>query len=89
MYRKLERTKAFVKDSTKVKFNDQQYSRFIIFIGKLLSQNPMPAEAKDHALKRQWQGFREFHVSGDLLVIYQIIDNTVRLVRIGSHSQLF
>ena len=29
------------------------------------------------------------HISGDLLVIYIINDNTLQLLRIGTHSQLF
>jgi len=28
-------------------------------------------------------------LSGDILVIYKIIDDTLYLVRIGSHSELF
>jgi len=49
----------------------------------------MPQEAKDHSLKGDWVDFREFHISGDLLVIYQIEESVIKLVRIGSHSQLF
>jgi len=45
--------------------------------------------SKDHELKGEWSDFRKFHISGDLLVIYQVKDNRVKLVRIGSHSQLF
>ena len=89
MYLKLIRTKTFVKDNQKIKITDQQYSKFIIFIGKLLSEEILPEEAKDHLLKGNWVGFREFHVSGDLLVIYTIQNNALYLVRIGSHSQLF
>lgn len=44
---------------------------------------------KDSKKLKEWTDFNDFHVSGDLLVIYQIRDDTVKLVRIGSHSQLF
>lgn len=37
----------------------------------------------------EWEDFREFHISGDVLVIYRIEGESVKLVRIGSHSQLF
>ena len=33
--------------------------------------------------------YKEFHVGGDLLVIYCIEDDILRLTRIGTHSQLF
>ena len=49
----------------------------------------LPVDAQDHALKGEWTDFREFHVSGDLLVIYQIEGDVIKLVRIGTHSQLF
>ena len=55
----------------------------------LLDSKELPKEAKDHSLKGDWMDFREFHISGDLLVIYQIEDDVIKLVRIGSHSQLF
>ena len=46
-------------------------------------------ESKDHELKGNWQGYREFHISGDLLLIYKIENKILYLVRIGSHAQLF
>lgn len=51
----------------------------------------MRREYRDHALKGNWQGFREFHVQGDWLVIYYVDGSTVTLVmsRTGSHDELF
>jgi mRNA interferase YafQ len=89
MYNKLERTKVFIKDSSKIKFSNEYYSKFIIFIGKLLSNEKLPKEAQDHALIGKWRDHREFHISGDLLVIYKIELNVLKLIRIGTHSQLF
>ena len=89
MYRKLNRTKLFVKDSSKAKLTDQHYSKFIIYVGKLLANEALPAEAKDHPLKGNMAGFREFHISGDILVIYRTTNATLELIRIGTHSQLF
>jgi mRNA interferase YafQ len=33
--------------------------------------------------------YREYHLGGDWLLIYQLSDNTVTFVRTGSHSELF
>ncbi|MFY9082530.1 type II toxin-antitoxin system YafQ family toxin, partial [Aliarcobacter butzleri] len=44
---------------------------------------------KDHYLTGEWKDTKEFHISGDLLVIYMINENTLQLLRIGTHSQLF
>ena len=89
MYYKLDRSKSFLKDIRKVKFTNQHYSKYAVYLGKLLSKEELPQEAKDHSLKGSWLGFREFHISGDLLVIYYIKENTMYLTRIGTHSQLF
>jgi len=89
VYKKLERSKTFLKDLRKVNFSNDHYSRYAVFLGKLLSSEPLPKEALDHPLKGSYLGYREFHVSGDKLVIYKIIEDTLYLVRIGTHSQLF
>jgi len=89
MYRKLIRAKSFIKDYEKRRLTDQHYSKFIIFIGKLLADEELPPEAKDHQLKGNWIGYRELHISGDLLLVYKITEDTLTLVRIGSHSEIF
>ena len=89
MYRSLEITKNFKKDIDKLRFTNEHYSKYIIYIAKLLEGKPLPSEALDHPLKGEWSSYREFHVSGDLLVIYKISQDTLFLARIGSHSQLF
>jgi len=85
----LERVKTFKKDIAKLKFSNQHYAKYILYLGYLLNNKELPAEAKDHDLKGQWNGYREFHISGDLLLIYRIENEVLYLIRIGSHSQLF
>lgn len=82
-------TKSFKKDLNKVKFSNEYYEKYIIYLAKLLSKESLPPEARDHHLSGQWNNAREFHISGDLIVIYMIVDDELILIRIGSHSQLF
>jgi mRNA interferase YafQ len=86
---KLFRTKIFKKDYQKLKMTDNQYTKYIKFLSMLLDGNALPLEARDHKLIGDFSGFKEFHIGGDLLVIYCIEDNILRLTRIGTHSQLF
>jgi len=86
---KLFRAKTFLKDYRKIKFTDKTYLKYVVFITNLLKEETLPPEAKDHSLKGNFGNYREFHVSGDLLVIYYVKDETLKLVRIGSHSELF
>lgn len=69
--------------------SDKHLTRFIQYLHILSEQKALPADAYDHTLKGEWSDFREFHVSGDLLVIYQIENQTIKLVRLGTHNQLF
>ena len=86
---KLQRHKLFKKDMAKVKITDAQYSKFIIYMALLLEGKTLPEESRDHMLKGEWQGYREFHLGGDLLLIYLLDEESLILVRIGTHSQLF
>ena len=85
----IERHKQFIKDFSNCKISDKHFTKYILFIAKLIEQQELPPEAKDHSLEGEWGDFREFHISGDLLVIYKVDGNVLSLVRIGSHSQLF
>lgn len=85
----LKREKQFTKDMRKLQISDKHYEKFILYLGNLLNEEELPPEALDHELKGEFKGFREFHVSGDLLVIYKVKAGSLYLSRIGSHSQLF
>jgi mRNA interferase YafQ len=67
----LKRHKQFAKDLKKVKFTDKQFEKLITYISLLLENKPLPPEAKDHPLVGNWKDFREFHLGGDLIVIYK------------------
>ena len=43
----------------------------------------------DHPLSGNWQNYRDCHVKPDLVLIYKIEAGTLRLARIGNHSELF
>ena len=86
---KVKRHKLFIKELRNAKLSDQHFSKYIVYLAKLIELNPLPEEALDHPLKGEYKECREFHVSGDLLVIYFIEDETLNLIRIGSHAQLF
>ena len=85
----LKRHKQFKKDLKKINLTDKQFEKFVKYISLLLEKKPLPPEAKDHQLVGNWKDFREFHLGGDLLVIYKVEKNDLILIRIGTHNQLF
>ena len=86
---KLFRTKTFLKEYRKIKFTDKLYLKYILYVTTLLKEESLPKEVKEHPLKGNYANYREFHISGDLLLIYKIKNETLKLVRIGTHSELF
>ena len=55
----------------------------------LVGDTPLAEHYRDHPLAGEWAGFRDCHVKPDLVLIYEKPDaETLRLVRLGSHSEL-
>ncbi|WP_338862848.1 type II toxin-antitoxin system YafQ family toxin [Mycetohabitans rhizoxinica] len=56
----------------------------------LATDQSLATRYRDHDLSGDWAGYRECHIKPDLLLIYRKSDSdTLRLARLGSHSQLF
>ncbi len=69
--------------------NEIQYVIDLIAEGTNASE--LCSKYKDHALKGNWQGFRECHIRPDWLLIYELIEDilVLSLSRTGTHSDLF
>jgi mRNA interferase YafQ len=88
---KLRRHRTFIKEFKKARLADAQFEKFIKFANILIKEEWLPTESKDHSLLGEYQDCREFHIGGDMLIIYLAnskADETI-LLRIGTHSQLF
>ncbi len=81
--------KIFSKDIKKAKLNSSNSAKLFLYISTLLKEEELPPSAKDHSLSGEYQDTREFHIGGDLIVIYRIENNILQLLRLGTHSQLF
>lgn len=56
----------------------------------LVNDQALEPRHRDHELGGNWVGYRECHLKPDLLLIYRMPDaSTLRLARLGSHSELF
>lgn len=62
-------------------------------VSLLVREEPLPQVYRDHALanSRNYKGLRECHIEPDWLLVYEVVRTTLvlRLVRTGSHSDLF
>ncbi len=57
----------------------------------LANEEQLPEQYRDHALRGEWEGFRDCHIEPDWLLIYRIENEKLILVLVatGSHSDLF
>ncbi len=86
---KLKRHKSFLKDWRIINLSDEHFEKFITYSNHLKNDTPLPEESRDHELAAEYKDCREFHLGGDMLVIYRVIGNEAEFLRMGSHSQLF
>lgn len=92
--RTIERSSAFKRDYKRVKATPRHGKHVdtlvSAIIALLLVDQALPESNRDHALSGDWSGYRECHIKPDLLLIYRKPDKeTLRLARLGSHSELF
>ena len=58
-------------------------------VDSLANDQPLEPCYRDHPLTGDWKDHRDCHIKPDLVLIYQKPDEgTMRLVRLGSHSEL-
>ena len=65
----------------------------IVEVGHVIKQlqlgETLPEKYVDHPLSGDWQNYRDCHVKPDLVLIYKADSNSLKLARIGTHSELF
>lgn len=86
-----------VKSGTRFKKDLKRYSNQPLKLRKLYEvvdmlrkEEPLPKEYRPHMLKGEYSGHMECHIEDDYLLIW--IDRNseiIKLIRLGSHSELF
>lgn len=91
--RRIERTTAFRRDVKREKRGQHrgEIERLISEAATILSEDGvLPQKYRDHNLSGEWSDVRECHLKPDVLLIYRKPDSdTLQLIRLGSHSELF
>lgn len=91
--RKLKQTAAFKRDFKREAKGPQRkflLENFEALIQTLAKDQPLEERHRDHPLAGEWKDHRDCHVRPDLVLIYRKPDDdTLHLVRLGSHSELF
>lgn len=88
--KKLHPTTQYKKDYKRIRNNPGKLKSLMVVLDMLQSETPIPAEYYPHILTGDYAGFMECHIKGDFLLIWFDRDtDSIDLVRLGSHSELF
>ena len=88
--KEIRKTSQFKKDFKRICNDIQKVKTLMKIVVKLRNGETIPKEFKPHPLKGEWNNFMECHVEDDFLLIWFDKDaSLIRLVRLGSHSELF
>lgn len=87
----IHRSSQFKKDLKKILKQQKNLDLLEKVITVLQAEQELDQKHRDHGLVGGWQGYRECHISPDWLLIYKVEQELqlLRLVRTGSHSELF
>ena len=91
--RSIERSSAFKRDYKREARGQHRTTLdadLVPVLTALVNDDTLEPRHRDHELIGDWRGYRECHIKPDVLLIYQKPDaDTLRLARLGSHSELF
>lgn len=88
---KVRYSSKFKKDFKIIVKRGYDISLFEEVLTLLREEKSLPEKYSDHALKGDYIGYRECHITPDWLLIYKKENDmiTLSLTRTGSHSDLF
>lgn len=91
--RTIERSSLFKRDykrEAKGRYRSILDAELMTIFTLLIADHVLDTKYRDHELIGTWLGYRECHIKPDLLLIYQKLDSdSLKLARLGSHSELF
>lgn len=84
-------TNRMKRDVKLMKKRGKDISKLVKVLSLLTSGEPMPSQYRDHPLNGELKDFRECHIEGDWLLLYQIFEDRLILSAsgTGTHADLF
>lgn len=80
----------FKKDLKRYQNKPSRIAALKAVLRHLKRNGRVPAEYKPHILSGNYKGYMECHIEDDFLLIWiDEASNTIKLVRLGTHHELF
>ena len=88
--KELKATSQFKKDLKRYQNQPKKIEKLKVVLGYLQQGPCIPQEYKPHRLLGNYKDYMECHIESDTLLIW-LDENTnvVKLIRLGTHSELF
>jgi len=83
------RTSRLKRDVKRMQRQGRELEKLKRVLETLVKGEPLAAKYRDHVLVGQYKGTRECHIEPDWLLIYELAETEIVLIRTGSHSDLF
>ena len=85
----VSQTRQFAKDPKRMRKRGKDLERIKEVVSELAQGNTLGPRFRDHALLGEWKDCRDCHIEPDWALIYSTDDENLRLIRTGTHSDLF
>ena len=85
----LATTTQFDRDLKRVGKRGMRMEKLHAIIELLQTHQSLPASRRDHSLAGDMKGWRDYHIEPDWVLIYRVEGAVLRLVRTGTHADLF
>ncbi len=80
----------FKKDLKRYRSKPETLKKLYEVVGILERGASLPSHYKPHMLIGEYSGYMECHIENDTLLIWlDGTENLIKLIRLGSHSELF
>lgn len=85
----IRRTSQFKRDVKRMQRQGKDLEKLKRVLESLVKGEGLAPKYRDHVLVGQYKGTRECHIEPDWLLIYELAESEIVLIRTGSHSDLF
>lgn len=89
MHRKIEFSKSFSRKAKKLLVRNQQLKDLYREALTVLSENPFEVSLDTHKLKGNLEGKYACSLTPDLRIIFKLTPDTVHLIDIGTHDEVY
>ena len=86
---RLRTTKRFERDVKRAQRRHKDLDKLWAVVERLIAGTPLEPQHHQHPLSGKWKRSWECHIEPDWLLIWQLQDGQLTLVRTGTHADLF